>query len=87
MKIGYGLPAERRALRQAGVKPDNLHIDNPASRHRPKRELAIKDCRQGDVLLVCNYDRLGVRQETFEATVRRLLVKKTRVRICPAARG
>lgn len=84
MKIGYGFPAERRQLLRAGVKPDNLHIDEPGSRCRPCLELAIKDCRHGDVLFICNYDRLGTRQITFNAVVRRLCAKATRIRIAKA---
>ena len=74
--IGYGVAgAERRALLRAGVKPDNLHIDRPRATHAPKRELAIKDCRAGDVLYICNYDRLGARNSTFQSNVRRLYSK------------
>jgi DNA invertase Pin-like site-specific DNA recombinase len=41
---------------------------------------AIKDCRAGDTLVVCNYRRLGTRHGTFNATVRRLYGKDVRIR-------
>jgi DNA invertase Pin-like site-specific DNA recombinase len=49
------------ALRKAGVHEDNLHIDkvSGASARRPKLDLAIKDLREGDTLLVWRIDRLA----------------------------
>ena len=49
------------ALRKAGVHEDNLHIEkvSGASTRRPKLDLAIKDLREGDTLLVWRIDRLA----------------------------
>jgi DNA invertase Pin-like site-specific DNA recombinase len=49
------------ALRKAGVREDNLHVEkvSAASTRRPALELAIKDLRQGDTLLVWRLDRLA----------------------------
>lgn len=78
MLIGYAVtPAERRALAKAGVV--NLYFERTRSPHRPERELAIKDCRDGDTLIVCGLDRLGRRNSTFNAIVRRLYRKGTRI--------
>ena len=49
------------ALRSAGVLPDNLHVEkiSGASAKRPALDLAIKDLRQGDTLVVWRLDRLA----------------------------
>jgi len=49
------------ALRSAGVLPDNLHVEkvSGASTKRPALDLAIKDLREGDTLVVWRLDRLA----------------------------
>lgn len=49
------------ALRRAGVKEDNLHVEkvSGAAAKRPALELAIKDLREGDALVVWRLDRLA----------------------------
>lgn len=49
------------ALRKAGVKEDNLHVEkvSAASKNRPALDLAIKDLREGDTLLVWRLDRFA----------------------------
>ena len=49
------------ALRKAGVRDDNLHIEKiSATAHkRPALELAIKDLHPGDTFLVWRLDRLA----------------------------
>jgi DNA invertase Pin-like site-specific DNA recombinase len=49
------------ALRAAGVLPDNLHVEkvSGASPKRPALDLAIKDLREGDTLVVWRLDRLA----------------------------
>lgn len=49
------------ALRAAGVKPDNLHVEkvSGASKRRPALDFAIKDLREGDTLVVWRLDRFA----------------------------
>jgi len=49
------------ALRAAGVKEDNLHVEkvSAASRKRPALDLAIMDLRPGDTLIVWRLDRIA----------------------------
>lgn len=49
------------ALKLAGVLPDNLHVEkvSGASAKRPALDLAIKDLREGDTLVVWRLDRLA----------------------------
>ncbi len=49
------------ALRKAGVTDDHLHIEtmSAASRNRPALDMAIKDLRPGDTLVVWRLDRLA----------------------------
>lgn len=48
-------------LPAAGVLPDNLHVEkvSGASAKRPALDLAIKDLREGDTLVVWRLDRLA----------------------------
>lgn len=54
------LSLQTDALLAAGVLPDNLHVEKKsgAKRLRASLELALKDCREGDTLVVWNLDRL-----------------------------
>jgi DNA invertase Pin-like site-specific DNA recombinase len=49
------------ALKLAGVLPDNMHVEkvSGASAKRPALDLAIKDLREGDTLVVWRLDRLA----------------------------
>lgn len=49
------------ALTKAGVKDDNLHVEklSATSKNRPALDLAIKDLRSGDTLLVWRLDRFA----------------------------
>lgn len=56
------LDLQLRALREAGVLEDNIHIDKASGTSIEKREglvFALKDCRDGDVLVVWRVDRLS----------------------------
>jgi DNA invertase Pin-like site-specific DNA recombinase len=55
------LDLQTDALLAAGVKPDNLHVEkiSGASAKRPALDLAVKDLRQGDTLVVWRLDRLA----------------------------
>ena len=55
------LDLQTDALLAAGVKPDNLHVEkvSGASSKRPALDLAIKDLRAGDTLVVWRLDRLA----------------------------
>ena len=55
------LDLQTDALTAAGVLPDNLHVEkiSGASAKRPALDMAIKDLRQGDTLLVWRLDRLA----------------------------
>ena len=59
--VEQNLDLQLDALRRAGVKDDNLHIEklSAASKHRPALEDAIRDLRPGDVLVVWRLDRLA----------------------------
>lgn len=48
------------ALKRAGVMDDNIHTDQASgvSKRRPGLRTAIKDCREGDTLVVWKLDRL-----------------------------
>lgn len=68
-KVGYArvstadqsLEMQIEALRKAGVKEDNIHVEKKsgASKNRPALELALKDLRAGDELVVWKLDRLS----------------------------
>lgn len=55
------LDLQTDALTKAGVRPDNLHVEkvSGASQRRPALDLAIKDLRAGDTLIVWRLDRLA----------------------------
>lgn len=55
------LDLQIRALKEAGVLDDNIHTDkiSGASVKRPGLDLAIKDLREGDTLVVWRLDRLA----------------------------
>ena len=55
------LDLQTDALLKAGVLPDNLHVEkvSGASSKRPALDLAIKDLREGDTLVVWRLDLLA----------------------------
>ena len=55
------LDLQTDALTAAGVLPDNLHVEkiSGASAKRPALDMAIKDLREGDTLLVWRLDRFA----------------------------
>ena len=55
------LDLQTDALLAAGVLPDNLHVEkvSGASAKRPALDMAIKDLREGDTLVVWRLDRLA----------------------------
>lgn len=54
------LDMQTAALKRAGVLDDNIHTDKASgvSKRRPGLKNAIKDCRDGDTLVVWKLDRL-----------------------------
>lgn len=70
VKIGYGrvstaeqnVELQREALIGLGADPDRIYLDRGVSgrrRVRPALELALRDLRDGDELVVTKLDRLG----------------------------
>ncbi len=55
------LDLQIRALKAAGVRDDNLHVEkvSGAAKRRPELDYAIMDCRPGDTFLVWRIDRLA----------------------------
>lgn len=65
------------ALSKAGVRPDNLHVEkvSGASKRRPALDLAIKDLRSGDTLVVWRLDRLARSMRQLYATLDQIIGK------------
>lgn len=59
--VDQNLDLQVDALRKAGVKEDNLHVEkrSAASAKRPALDNAIKDLREGDTLVVWRLDRFA----------------------------
>ena len=55
------LDLQIRALKAAGVMPDNLHVEkiSGTAKRRPELDYAIMDCRPGDTFIVWRLDRLA----------------------------
>jgi len=70
------------ALRKAGVKEDNLHIEKAsgAAKNRPALGLAIKDLREGDTLLVWRLDRFARSMRDLYARLDRVYAKGAKFR-------
>lgn len=49
------------ALERAGVHPDHIHVEKVSgvAKRRPGRDIALKDMREGDTLVVWKLDRVG----------------------------
>lgn len=65
------------ALRKAGVREDNLHVEkiSGAAKNRPALDLAIKDLREGDTLLVWRLDRFARSMRDLYARLDRVYAK------------
>ena len=72
------LDLQTDALRAAGVLPDNLHVEkiSGASAKRPALDLAIKDLREGDTLVVWRLDRLARSMRQLYARLDQIYAKK-----------
>ena len=70
------------ALRKAGVKEDNLHVEklSATSKNRPALDLAIKDLREGDTLLVWRLDRFARSMRDLYARLDRVYAKGAKFR-------
>lgn len=65
------------ALRKAGVKEDNIHVEkvSGASAKRESLEFALKDLRAGDTLVVWRLDRLARSMRQLYETLDRVYAK------------
>lgn len=70
------------ALRKAGVKEDNLHVEkiSGAAAKRPALDLAIKDLQAGDTLLVWRLDRFARSMRDLYARLDRVYAKGAKFR-------
>ena len=70
------------ALTKAGVKPDNLHVEklSATSKNRPALNLAIKDLREGDTLLVWRLDRFARSMRDLYARLDQVYAKGAKFR-------
>jgi DNA invertase Pin-like site-specific DNA recombinase len=71
------LDLQTTALRKAGVKEDNLHVEkiSATAKNRPALDLAIKDLREGDTLLVWRLDRFARSMRNLYAQLDRIYAK------------
>tara|TARA_R110000868_G_scaffold409885_2_gene696356 strand:+ start:658 stop:1305 length:648 start_codon:yes stop_codon:yes gene_type:complete len=76
------LDLQIEALKKAGVKPDNLHVEklSATSKNRPALDSAIKDLREGDTLLVWRLDRFARSMRDLYARLDRVYAKGARFR-------
>ena len=76
------LDLQIEALKKAGVKPDNLHVEklSATSKNRPALDNAIRDLRQGDTLLVWRLDRFARSMRDLYARLDRVYAKGARFR-------
>ena len=65
------------ALKKAGVHDDNLHVEkvSGAAAKRPALDMAIKDLREGDTLLVWRLDRFARSMRDLYARLDRVYAK------------
>src|SRR6185312_5242988 len=70
------------ALRKAGVLEDNLHVEklSATAKNRPALDLAIKDLREGDTLLVWRLDRFARSMRDLYARLDRVYAKGAKFR-------
>ena len=76
------LDLQIEALRKAGVKEDNLHVEkvSGAASRRPALDLAIMDLRPGDTLLVWRLDRFARSMRDLYARLDRVYAKGAKFR-------
>ena len=76
------LDLQIEALKKAGVKPDNLHVEklSATSKNRPALDNAIRDLRRGDTLLVWRLDRFARSMRDLYARLDRVYAKGARFR-------
>ncbi len=65
------------ALRKAGVLEGNIHVEKVSAvgKNRPALELALKDLRDGDTLIVWRLDRLARSMRQLYGTLDRIYAK------------
>ena len=70
------------ALRKAGVKEDNLHVEklSATAKNREKLDNAIKDLREGDTLLVWRLDRFARSMRDLYSRLDRVYAKGAKFR-------
>jgi DNA invertase Pin-like site-specific DNA recombinase len=70
------------ALRAAGVRDENLHVEklSATAKNRPALDLAIQDLRKGDTLLVWRLDRLARNMQDLYQRLGRVYAKGARFR-------
>ena len=76
------LDLQTSALLKAGVHPDNLHVEkvSGASIKRPALDFAIKDLREGDILVVWRLDRLARSMRQLYSRLDQIYAKKANFR-------
>ena len=76
------LDLQKEALLNAGVKPDNLHVEklSATAKNRPALDLAIKDLREGDTLLVWRLDRFARSMRDLYSRLDRVYAKGAKFR-------
>lgn len=80
--VDQNLDLQLDALRKAGVKEDNLHVEklSAAAKSRPALDLAIMDLREGDTLLVWQLDRFARSMRDLYARLDRVYAKGAKFR-------
>ncbi len=80
--VDQNLDLQLDALRKAGVKEDNLHVEklSAAAKSRPALDLAIMDLREGDTLLVWRLDRFARSMRDLYARLDRVYAKGAKFR-------
>jgi DNA invertase Pin-like site-specific DNA recombinase len=76
------LDLQTTALRKAGVREDNLHVEklSATSKVRPALDNAIKDLREGDTLLVWRLDRFARSMRDLYSRLDRVYAKGAKFR-------
>lgn len=76
------LDLQIEALKNAGVKDDNLHVEkiSAGATNREKLDLAIMDLREGDTLLVWRLDRFARSMRDLYARLDRVYAKGAKFR-------
>lgn len=71
------LSLQTEALKRAGVRDDNLHVEklSATAKKRPALDLAIKDLRAGDTFVVWRLDRLARSMRDLYARLDQIVAK------------